>query len=88
MGQFTSEEYIKVIGGKNSKGMSNPAWLLTKNVRWFQSDSKPVTITVIQIYSSTTDGEEIEVEQFCGKLQQFVDTRSKKDIKLEWYSWK
>lgn len=38
---------------------------------------------VIQICSSTTDGEEIEVEQFCGELQQFVDTRSKKDIKLE-----
>ena len=43
---------------------------LSKTTEWFQLISKanPLNITVIQVYASTTDAEEAEVEQFCEDL--------------------
>ena len=41
---------------------------------------KPFNITVIQVYASTTDAEEAEVEQFCEDLQDLLELTSKKDV--------
>ena len=41
---------------------------------------KPFNITVIQVYASTTDAEEAEVEQFCEDLQDFLELTPKKDV--------
>ena len=41
---------------------------------------KPFNITVIQVYASTSNAEEAEVEQFYEDLQDFLELTSKKDV--------
>ena len=41
--------------------------------------SKPFTITVIQVYAPTSNAEEAEVEQFYEDLQDLLELISKKD---------
>ena len=41
---------------------------------------KPFNTTVIQVYSSTSNGEEAEVEQFCEDLQDLLELTPKKDV--------
>ena len=41
---------------------------------------KPFNITVIQVYASTTNAKEAEVDQFYEDLQNFLELTLKKDI--------
>ena len=41
---------------------------------------KPFGITVIQVYSPTTNAEEAEVEQFYEDLQDLLELTPKKDV--------
>ena len=41
---------------------------------------KPFNIIVIQVYASTTNAEEAEVEWFYEDLQDFSELTSKKDV--------
>ena len=41
---------------------------------------KPFNITVIQVYASTSNGEEAEVEWFYEDLQDLLELTSKKDV--------
>ena len=41
---------------------------------------KQFNITVIQVYASTTNGEEAEVERFYEDLQDLLEVTSKKDV--------
>ena len=41
---------------------------------------KPFNITVIQVYTPTTNAEEAEVEQFYEDLQDLVEITAKKDV--------
>ena len=56
---------------------------------------KPFNSTVIQVYAPTTDGEEVEVDQFYGDPQQLLELTQKKKKRrpfhhrgLECKSWK
>ena len=42
--------------------------------------SKPFSITVIQVYGPTSNAEEAEVEQFYDDLQDLLELTQKKDI--------
>ena len=42
---------------------------------------KPFNSTVIQVYAPTTDGEEVEVDQFYGDPQQLLELTPKKKKK-------
>ena len=42
--------------------------------------SKPFNITVIQVYASTTNAKEAEVERFYEDLQDFLGLTPKKDV--------
>ena len=42
--------------------------------------SKPFTITVIQVYAPTTSAEEAEVEWFYEDLQDLLELTPKKDV--------
>ena len=42
--------------------------------------SKPCSITVIQVYTSTTNAEEDEIEQFSEDLQDLLELIPKKDV--------
>ena len=41
---------------------------------------KPFNITVIQVYTPTSNAEEAEVEWFCGDLQDLLELTHKKDV--------
>ena len=41
---------------------------------------KPFNITVIQVYTLTSNAEEAEVEQFCEDLQKLLELTPKKDV--------
>ena len=41
---------------------------------------KLFNITVIQVYASTTDAEEAEVDQFCDDLEDFLELTPKKEM--------
>ena len=41
---------------------------------------KPFTVTVIQVYTPTSNGEEAEVEQFYEDLQDLLELTSKNDV--------
>ena len=42
--------------------------------------SKPINITVIQVYTATSNTEEAEVERFYEKLQDLLELTPKKDV--------
>ena len=41
---------------------------------------KPFNITVIQVYASTSNAEEAEVERFCEDLQDLLELTRKKEM--------
>ena len=41
---------------------------------------KPFNITVIQVYTPTSNAEEAEVEQFCEDLQDLLELTPEKDV--------
>ena len=41
---------------------------------------KPLSITVIQVYASTSNAEEAEIEWFCEDLQDLLELTPKKDV--------
>ena len=41
---------------------------------------KPFNITVIQVYSPTSNAEEVEVEWFCEDLQDLLELTPQKDV--------
>ena len=41
---------------------------------------KPFNSTVFQVYASTSNAEEAEVEQFCEDLQDLIEPTPRKDI--------
>ena len=48
---------------------------------------KPFNITLIQVYASTSNAEEAEVEQFYGDLQDLLELKLKKDVLLIIGDW-
>ena len=50
---------------------------------------KPFNITVVQVYASTTNAEEAEVEQFYEDLQDLLELTAKRDVLFiigDWYA--
>ena len=41
---------------------------------------KPFNITVLQVYTPTSNAEEAEVERFCEDLQDLLELTPKKDV--------
>ena len=41
---------------------------------------KPLNITIIQVYSLTSNAEEAEVEWFCEDLQDLLEPTPKRDV--------
>ena len=48
---------------------------------------KPFNITVIQVYASTSNAEEAEVEQFYENLQDLLELTPKKDVLFILGNW-
>ena len=52
-----------------------------------QLQGKPFEITVIQIYASTTNAEEAELEWFYEDLQDLIKLTPKKDVLFSTGDW-
>ena len=48
---------------------------------------KPFNITVIQVYTATSNAEEAEVERFYEDLQDFLELTPKKDVLFILRDW-
>ena len=96
MGVFNSDEHCIYYCRQESLRINGVAMhsLLNKGVRnavlgcnlkndrmvsvHFQG--KPISITVIQVYTPTSNPEEAEVQWFCGDLQDLLELAPKKDV--------
>ena len=57
-------------------------WMQSQNDRMIsvRVQGKPFNITVIQVYSLTSNAEEAEIEWFCEDLQDLLELTPKKDV--------
>ena len=94
MGEFNSEDHYIHYCGQESLRRNGVALIVNKRIQnavlgcnlkndrmisdHFQG--KPFSIMVIQIYVSSTNAEEAEVEQFYEDLQDFLELTPKKDV--------
>ena len=94
MGEFNSDDHYIYYCGQESIRRSGVAIIVNKRVQnsvfgcnlendkmisvHFQG--KPFNITVIQVYSSTSNTEEAEVEQFYEDLQDILELTPKKYV--------
>ena len=94
MGEFNSDDHCIYDCGQGSLRRNGVAITANKSPKcstWVQSQKrqndlcfqgKPLDITVIQVYSPTTNAEEAEVEWFCEDLQDLELTPKKKKKKI------
>ena len=94
MGEFNSDDHYIYYCGRESLRRNGVAIMVNKRVRnavlgcSLKNDSmisvrfqgKPFSITVIQVYAPTRNGEEAEVEQFYEDLQDVLKLTPKKDV--------
>ena len=94
MGEFNSDDHYIYYCGQESLRRKGVAIMVNKRVRnavlgcnhkndrlisvCFQG--KPFNITVIQVYASTSNAEEAEVERFYEDLQDLLEVTPKKDV--------
>ena len=93
-GEFNSDDHYIYYCGQESLRRNGVAIIVNKRIQnavlgcnlkndriisvHFQS--KPFIITVIQVYTRTSNAEEAEVEQFYEDLQDLLELRPKKDV--------
>ena len=94
MGEFNSDDHYIYYCGQESLRRNGVAIIVTERVRnaafgcnlkngrmgsvCFQG--KPFNITVIQVYTLTSNAEEAEVEQFYEDLQDLLELTPQKDV--------
>ena len=94
MGEFNSDDHYIYYCGQESLRRNGVAIMVNKSVRnavlgcnlknnrmisaHFQG--KPFNITVIQVYTPTSNAEEAEVERFFEDLQDLLELIPKKDV--------
>ena len=94
MGEFNSDDHYIYYCGQESLRRNGVAIMVNKRVRnvvlgcnlknnrmisvHFQG--KPFNITVIQVYASTSNAEEAEVEWFYEDLQDLLELTPQKDV--------
>ena len=93
-GEFNSDDHYIYYCGQESLRRNGIAIMVNKRVRnavlgcnlkndrmisvHFQG--KPFNITVIQVYTPTSNAEESKVEQFCEDLQDLLELTPQKDV--------
>ena len=94
MGEFNSDDHYIYYCGQESLRRNGIAIMVNKRLQnavlgcnlkntriisvCFQGE--PFNITVIQVYASTSNAEEAEVERFHGDLQDLLELTLKKDV--------
>ena len=94
MGEFNSDNHYIYYCGQESLRRNGVAIIANKRVRnavlgcnlknnrmiSVRFQGKPLSITVIQVYASTSNAEEAEVEWFYEDLQDLLELTPKKDV--------
>ena len=94
MGEFNSDDYYIYYCGQESLRKNGVAIMVNKrfqnavlgcnliNYRMISvhSQGKPFNITVIQVYTPTSNAEEAEVEKFYEDLQDLLELTPQKDV--------
>ena len=84
MGEFNSDDHYSYYCGQESLRRNGVAIMVNKKSpkfsTWLQSQGKPFSITVIQIYAPTSNTEEAKVERFYEDLQDLLELTPKNDI--------
>ena len=94
MGEFNSYDHFIYYCGQESLRRNGVAIIVNKRVRnavlgcnlkndrmiSVHLQGKPFSITVIQVYASTSNAEETEVERFYEDLQDLLELTSPKDV--------
>ena len=92
MGEFNSDDHYIYYCGQESLRRNGVAIMANKRVRnavlgcnlkndrmiSVRFQGKPFNITVIQVYATTSNAEEAEVERFYGDLQDLLELTPKK----------
>ena len=93
-GQFQSDRFTVYFSGNDSVRRKGVAFITSKRVaRCVESHraysdriisirirSKPLNITILQVYAPTADASEVEAEQFYSEIQSALNQISKKDL--------
>ena len=101
MGEFNSDDHFIYYCGQEFLRRNGVAIIVNKRVRnavlgcnlkndrmisvHFQG--KPITITVIEVYATTSNSEEAEVEWFYEDIQDLLDLAPEKDVLLIIGDW-
>ena len=94
MGEFNSNDHYIYYCGQESLRRNGVAIVVNKTVQnavlgcnlindrmiSVRFQDKPFNITVIQVYASTSNAEEAELEQFYEDLKDLLELISKKDV--------
>ena len=94
MGEFNSDDHYIYYCGQESLRRNGVAIMVNKRVRnaglrcnlkndrmiSVRLQGKPFNITVIQVYTPTSNAEETEVERFYKDLQDLLELTPKKDV--------
>ena len=94
MGEFNSDDHYIYYCGQESFRRNGVAMMVNKRVQravlgcTLKNDrmisvhfqSKPLKITVIQVYAPTSNAEEAEVERFYEDLQDLLELTPEKDV--------
>ena len=94
MGEFNSDDHYIYYCGQKSLRRNGVTIMVNKRVRnvvlrcnlkndrmiSLRFQSKPLNITVIQVYAPTSNAEEAEVEWFYEDLQDLLELTRKKDV--------
>ena len=94
MGEFNSDDHYIYYCGQEFLRRNGVAIIVNKRVQnavlgynlkndrmiSVRFQGKPFNITVIQVYASTSNTEEAEVEQFYEDLQDLLELTPKKDV--------
>ena len=93
MGECNSDDHYIYYFGQESLRRNGVAIMVNKSSKcstWMQSQKrrmisvrfqgKPFNITVIQVYATTSNAEEVEFERFYEDLQDLLELTPKKDV--------
>ena len=101
MGELNSDDHYIYSCGQKSHRRNGLALIINKRVRnavvgcslkndrmiSVRFQGKPFNITVIQVYSLTSNAEEAEVEWFHEDLQDFLELTPKQDVLFIMGDW-
>ena len=94
MGEFNSDDHYIYYYGQESLRRNGVAIMVNKRVQnavlgctllndrmiCVRFQGKPFNITLIQVYTLTSNAEEAEVERVCEDLQDLLELTTKKDV--------